>query len=112
MNYSSLGYSEFVERTNFVSNTVNHKWGGEIIRQADKERKEREQKRYKEQADEIQRQIDDAKELKRQNNEANTQDYINTYGTNLWQPGNDYPNVYVPLSVRNIVALDLSLIHI
>lgn len=111
MNYSfsSLGYSDFEEETDYFKlnfDINNYKWGSDIIKQEEKERKEREKKRYDEQVKIIEVQIEEAKELKRQINEKNIKDYIEINGTNLWKAGNDYPNIFVPLSVINIVALD------
>ena len=107
--YSTLGYSDFDEETDYFNldfDVNNYKWGADIIQQGEKERKEREKQRYEEQVNKIKNQVEEANTRKRKREEKHVKEYIEQNGTNLWTISDDYPNVFVPISVKNIRMLD------
>ena len=103
-----MNYSEFCEETSFETNTTinNHVWGDQIIKQEEKERKEREKKRYEEYTMKIKKQREEQLEKQKILKELKEKEFIEFHGTDMWQPGEDYPNIFVPLSVKRIPALD------
>lgn len=84
----------------------NYRWGADIIQQGEKERKEREKQRYEEQVRKIETQAQEANMQKRKREEQYIKEYIEQNDTNLWKINNDYPNVFVPITIKNICMLD------
>lgn len=103
-----MNYAEYGEQTSFdfSSNIGNHVWGDQLIKKEEEERKERERLRYEEYIKEKEREREERKRQLEILNKQKEEEFIEFYGCDMWQPGNNYPNIFVPLSVKRIPALD------
>ena len=105
-----MNYSEFNEITSFDTNEndtiTNHVWGDQLIKKQEEERKERERLRFEEHTMKLEKLRQEKIKKQKLEKELKEKEYIEINKTDLWEPGNDYPNIFVPLSIKRIPALD------
>jgi len=102
-----MNYSEFREQESFDDYSVsNYVWGDQLIKKQEEERKERERVRFEEHTMKLEKARQEKIKKQKLEKELKEKEYIEINKTDLWEPGNDYPNIFVPLSIKRIPALD------
>ena len=105
-----MNYSEFNEQTLFDLNDNdsirNHVWGDQLIKQQENERKERERKRFEEYTLKLEKAREEKIKKQKLEKELKEKEYVEINKTDMWEPGKDYPNIFVPLSIKKIPSLD------
>ncbi len=102
-----MNFAEFNEQTSFDKHSLsNHVWGDQLIKQQHQERKERERDGLEKYKIQLEKEKNEKIKKKKLENEIKEKEYIEINKTNMWEPGKDYPNVFVPLSIKKIPSLD------
>lgn len=102
-----MNYSEFREQETFDDYSVsNYVWGDQLIKKQDEERKERERVRFEEHTMKLEKARQEKIKKQKLENQLKEKEYIEINKTDLWEPGKNYPNIFVPLSIKKIPSLD------
>lgn len=102
-----MNYSEFREQESFDDYSVsNYVWGDQLIKKQEEERKERERVRFEEHTMKLEKARQEKIKKQKLEKELKEKEYIEINKTDLWEPGKNYPNIFVPLSIKKIPSLD------
>ena len=102
-----MNYSEFREQETFDDYSVsNYVWGDQLIKKQEEERKERERVRFEEHTMKLEKARQEKIKKQKLENQLKEKEYIEINKTDLWEPGKNYPNIFVPLSIKKIPSLD------
>ncbi len=102
-----MNYSEFREQESFDDYSVsNYVWGDQLIKKQEEERKERERVRFEEHTMKLEKARQEKIKKQKLENQLKEKEYIEINKTDLWEPGKNYPNIFVPLSIKKIPSLD------
>lgn len=111
MNYSEFNeyqknYFEYKDISFNSQSLSDHVWGEQIIKQQDEERKERERIELEKYELKLKREREQLEKQRKLENKIKEEEYIEVNETDMWNPGKDYPDILVPLSIKRIPALD------